>query len=128
MKSIIKPNESFIAIDLEGTKVRDISALASCHLQRVNLQQVNLAHTDITDITDISALGSCHNLQRVNLAHTDITDISALVRCFNLQEIILPDNTKLSGDNAKDVVKLAESERLKRLDTKKRKTILSRMR
>ena len=44
----------------------------------MNLQQLNLS---MTHVTDVSALGACLNLRKLDLTETHVTDVSALRGC-----------------------------------------------
>ena len=72
-------------IDLEGTKVQDISALRHC----VGLQALILCDTQVQVI---SALRHCVGLQYLDLDGAKVQDISALRHCARLRGISLRDN------------------------------------
>ena len=80
-----------------GTNVRrnvsDISILASC----TNLQTLDISGTNVSDI---SPLTSCTNLQTLNLSFTSVNgDISPLASCTNLETLEL-NNTRVTDISA----------------------------
>ena len=67
-------------LDLEGTKVTDLSPLNSSK----QLQVLNIAETAITDI---SSLANCPNLKSLNLSKTKIKDLSPLHKSKYLRRL-----------------------------------------
>jgi hypothetical protein len=79
-------------LDLSRTQVSDVSALATCH----NLHKLNLSRTQVSDA---SPLASCQSLQKLNLSRTHVTDVSALAACESLYMLDL-NSTQVSDVSA----------------------------
>ena len=75
---------SLHTLNLYGTMVMDVSALAGCS----NLHTLNLYGTMVMDV---SALAGCSSLHTLNLCGTYVTDVSALVGCLSLHTLNLKD-------------------------------------
>jgi Leucine-rich repeat (LRR) protein len=58
-----------------GEVVKDLAGLASCELLHT------LQLMDCLELVDISALGSCRSLRRLDLCQTKVADLSALASC-----------------------------------------------
>ncbi|WP_165741939.1 NACHT N-terminal Helical domain 1-containing protein [Candidatus Thiosymbion oneisti] len=70
-------------IDLSSVpSLSDISMLGTC----VDLQSLDLRKTQVSDL---SPLGACSKLQSLNLQWTQVSDLSALGACSNLQSLDL---------------------------------------
>jgi tetratricopeptide (TPR) repeat protein len=71
-------------IDLGNLDVTDLSPLAAC----TNLQYLNLEATDVTDLTPLAGLTS---LKWLELDHTYVSDLSPLANLTNLYDLSLYD-------------------------------------
>jgi hypothetical protein len=69
-------------LDLSGTRVSDVSPLASCK----SLYTLNLWNTQVSDV---SPLASCQSLHTLNLYATRVSDVSALASCQSLHTLNL---------------------------------------
>jgi Leucine-rich repeat (LRR) protein len=84
----------------------DVTQLASC----VGLLRLDLWHLDA--LTNISALGSCHRLEYLDLSFTSIKDLSPLKNLSNLKQLFaqqcfkLDDISGLSGCVALEMLSL----------------------
>jgi len=81
----------------------DIRMLGTC----VDLQSLNLRGTPVSDL---SPLAACSNLQSLNLKGTQVRDVSALGTCSNLQSL------DLWGTPVRDVSALGACAKLQSLD------------
>lgn len=71
-------------LDLGGTGVTDVSALAGC----ASLHTLDLCGTEVTDV---SALAGCSSLHTLELSCTEVMDVSMLVGCASLHTLYLRD-------------------------------------
>lgn len=81
-------NANAIKLDLNGTKVTDLSPLE-------NLVNLRILYLWNTKITNFSPLEKLVNLEWLNLNNTKITDLSPLVGMTNLRTVYLG-NTKIT--------------------------------
>ncbi len=71
-------------LDLTGTSVSDISALAA----QGSLEEVNLSNTQVTDL---GAFAGMTELRRLYLSGTGVTNLEALADCAELEELDITD-------------------------------------
>jgi Leucine-rich repeat (LRR) protein len=96
-------------LDLNNTRVDDVSALASC----------KLLHTLVlyrTPVTDVSALASCKLLQYLNLSCTRVSEVSALASCQLLRTLYINRTEATADGSVTDVSALASCRLLHTLD------------
>ena len=60
------------------------------HLGLTSLEYLRTLNLSGTEVTDVSALAACGNLHTLNLHYTQVTDVSALGACGNLHTLYLP--------------------------------------
>ena len=69
----------------QGENISDLSGLEYC----INLESLDLSHNNIVDLTPVAGLTG---LSRLNLSHNQIDDIRALSGLYDLKELDLEEN------------------------------------
>jgi hypothetical protein len=91
--------QSLRTLDLSDTQVSDVSVLASC-------QSLHTLLLTSTRVNDVSALASFQSLHRVDLNFTQVNDVSAFASCQSLRTL------NLNGTQVRDVSALASCQSL----------------